>query len=87
MKNSKVRKGDVLLNITGGSLGRCFYVDSNEEMNVNQHVCIIRPNKKINTKKLFIYFSPILFSWVLLSFHLSNILLISFPSISPILYS
>ena len=30
MKNSKVRKGDVLLNITGGSLGRCFYVDSNE---------------------------------------------------------
>ena len=49
MKNSKVRKGDVLLNITGGSLGRCFYVDSNEEMNVNQHVCIIRPNKKINT--------------------------------------
>ena len=49
MKNSKVRKEDVLLNITGGSLGRCFYVDSNEEMNVNQHVCIIRPNKKINT--------------------------------------
>lgn len=49
MKNSKVRKGDVLLNITGGSLGRCFYVDSNEEMNVNQHVCIIRPNKKIHT--------------------------------------
>ena len=56
MKNSKVRKGDVLLNITGGALGRCFYVDSNEEMNVNQHVCIIRPHKNIYTIFSFHYF-------------------------------
>ena len=50
MKNSKVRKGDVLLNITGGSLGRCFYVDSNEEMNVNQQCLYYSIQiKKINT--------------------------------------
>lgn len=49
MKGSQVKKGDVLLNITGGSLGRCYYNDLDIEMNVNQHVCIIRPNKKIDT--------------------------------------
>lgn len=49
MSNSKVKKGDVLLNITGGSIGRCYYVDSSDEMNVNQHVCIVRPNKTIKT--------------------------------------
>lgn len=49
MSNSKVKKGDVLLNITGGSIGRCYYVDSSDEMNVNQHVCIVRPNKIIKT--------------------------------------
>lgn len=43
MNNSKVIKGDVLLNITGGSIGRCHYVETDFPMNVNQHVCIIRP--------------------------------------------
>jgi type I restriction enzyme S subunit len=49
MSNSHVRKGDVLLNITGGSIGRCHYVDFELELNVNQHVCIIRPKKDITT--------------------------------------
>ncbi len=49
MANSQVRKGDVLLNITGGSIGRCHYVDFDAELNVNQHVCIIRPTKEITT--------------------------------------
>ncbi len=54
MANSKVKNGDVLLNITGASLGRSFYmVDTFEEANVNQHVCIIRPNQsKVNTRFL-----------------------------------
>lgn len=54
MSGSKVRKGDVLLNITGGSLGRCFYLSEElEEANVNQHVSIIRPHpKKITTQFL-----------------------------------
>lgn len=43
MLNSSVRAGDILLNITGGSIGRsCTYPDNGIEANVNQHVCIIR---------------------------------------------
>ncbi len=53
MNNSQVKRGDVLLNITGASIGRCFYFDSNKEANVNQHVCIIRPFQLIITKFLF----------------------------------
>ncbi|MBS7821110.1 restriction endonuclease subunit S [Wohlfahrtiimonas chitiniclastica] len=60
MSNSKVRKGDVLLNITGGSIGRCNYVESDIEMNVNQHVCIIRPTKKIESA----FLNALLFSEV-----------------------
>ncbi len=45
MSNSQVKKGDILLNITGGSIGRCHFVDFDRVMNVNQHVCIIRPDK------------------------------------------
>ncbi|MFV8356849.1 restriction endonuclease subunit S [Flavobacterium sp. XS1P32] len=49
MSNSQVQKGDVLLNITGGSIGRCHFVDFDSELNVNQHVCIIRPKRDITT--------------------------------------
>lgn len=46
MKGTRVLNGDVLLNITGGSIGRCYYVDESlGAANVNQHVCIIRPEK------------------------------------------
>ena len=45
MKRSQVKPLDVLLNITGASIGRCAYVPDNfNEANVNQHVCILRPN-------------------------------------------
>lgn len=47
MSNSQVKKGDVLLNVTGGSIGRCHFVELDIPMNVNQHVCIIRPTEKI----------------------------------------
>ena len=41
---SHVNPGDVLLNITGASIGRVCSVPLDfEEANVNQHVCIIRP--------------------------------------------
>ena len=53
MKGTRVLEGDVLLNITGGSIGRCYFVDSSlGRANVNQHVSIIRPNNKTNTKYL-----------------------------------
>jgi type I restriction enzyme S subunit len=43
MKSTVVYANDVLLNITGGSMGRCALVPSNfSEGNVSQHVCIIR---------------------------------------------
>ncbi len=44
MSGSQVKSRDVLLNITGASIGRCTFVpDGFGEGNVNQHVCIIRP--------------------------------------------
>lgn len=46
MKGTRVKPGDVLLNITGASIGRCYYTSEDfERGNVNQHVCIIRPKK------------------------------------------
>ncbi len=46
MSTSKVYSGDILLNITGGSIGRSSLVPDNfPEANVNQHVCIIRVRK------------------------------------------
>jgi len=55
MKNSQVCSGDVLLNITGASIGRAYFVDSTlGEANVNQHVCILRPKHKIETKFLYL---------------------------------
>ena len=43
MKSSKVIANDILLNITGGSIGRsCVVPDNFNEGNVNQHVSIIR---------------------------------------------
>lgn len=43
MEGSRVKPFDVLLNITGASIGRCaFFPSELESANVNQHVCIIR---------------------------------------------
>jgi type I restriction enzyme S subunit len=43
MQGSRVKPFDVLLNITGASIGRCAYFPKELEFaNVNQHVCIIR---------------------------------------------
>ncbi len=45
MSSTRVLPNDVLLNITGASIGRCTVVPAKfEAANVNQHVCIIRPN-------------------------------------------
>ncbi|MDT8389019.1 MAG: restriction endonuclease subunit S [Lentisphaeria bacterium] len=44
MKGTHVLPEDVLLNITGASLGRCAVVCSGfGQANVSQHVCIVRP--------------------------------------------
>lgn len=44
MANSRVMDKDVLLNITGASMGRCSFANNLGRANVNQHVCILRPN-------------------------------------------
>lgn len=54
MENSRVKPYDVLLNITGASIGRCAYFP--EDLingNVNQHVCIIRFKKASNALAVF----------------------------------
>lgn len=44
MSGTRVLPGDLLLNITGGSIGRCARVPNDfGEANVSQHVAIIRP--------------------------------------------
>lgn len=44
MNSTTVFAKDILLNITGGSMGRCALVPGDfDEGNVSQHVCIIRP--------------------------------------------
>ena len=44
MNGTEVLANDVLLNITGGSLGRCAVVPASfVRGNVSQHVCILRP--------------------------------------------
>lgn len=43
MSGTQVKQEDLLLNITGGSIGRCAMVPKEfEEANINQHVAIIR---------------------------------------------
>jgi len=67
MTGTTVFANDILLNITGGSMGRCALVPSNfEEGNVSQHVCIIRPllvnNKFYHSIALSPFFQNFIFS-------------------------
>lgn len=60
MISTEVIAGDLLLNITGGSLGRCTVVPDNfSRGNVSQHVCILRP----------IFVLPHFFHCLILSFY------------------
>ena len=53
MKNSKSYFGDILLNITGASIGRSAINSiDNTHINLNQHVCIIRLKKQFSYKFL-----------------------------------
>ncbi|WP_448635442.1 restriction endonuclease subunit S [Pedobacter panaciterrae] len=61
MKRTHIQPKDVLLNITGASIGRSAYVPENfGSANVNQHVCIIRTNDQILPEYLSLFLnSPI----------------------------
>jgi len=55
MLRSEVHEYDVLLNITGASIGRCTYVPEDfAKANVNQHVCAIRLFGKNLSKAVFL---------------------------------
>ncbi len=41
-KNSKLKKGDILINIVGASIGRSCEYDIDVEANINQAVCLFR---------------------------------------------
>jgi len=67
MNGTVVLANDILLNITGGSMGRCALVPNDfEEGNVSQHVCIIRPlllnNVFLHKLVLSPYFQNLIFS-------------------------
>jgi type I restriction enzyme S subunit len=56
MSRTKIQTNDVLLNITGASIGRCAYIPENvNQGNVNQHVCIIRTLPDLFHKYLTLY--------------------------------
>ena len=58
MESSKVLAGDVLLNITGASIGRvCVAPTKYAPANVNQHVCIIRGDGSLDSEFLSFYFA------------------------------
>jgi len=56
MSNTRVNYEDILLNITGASIGRAtIFLNKDQLANVNQHVCIIRLRKNIKHKKFYLY--------------------------------
>jgi type I restriction enzyme S subunit len=59
MSRTKIAAGDVLLNITGASIGRVAWVDKlDREANVSQHVCLIRPKRDLlNSAYLSVFIS------------------------------
>ncbi len=57
MKRTKTKSKDVLLNITGASIGRCAFIPEGfDEANVNQHVCIIRIDHNQTSYKYLTYY-------------------------------
>ncbi len=57
MKSTRVQPNDVLLNITGGSIGRCcIFPNTISKANVNQHVSIIRVVDSVFTPEYMHYF-------------------------------
>lgn len=52
MKRSQLKKNDVLLNITGASIGRSALYNFDFEANVNQHVAILRVKNNLSPEFL-----------------------------------
>lgn len=60
-KRSILKKGDLLTNIVGASIGRTALYDINEEANINQAVCLVRLRNEISKEYvLLVMNSPII---------------------------
>ena len=56
IKNSQLKKSDILINIVGASIGRCAIFDIDIECaNTNQAVCVFRPNAENDSLFLSLY--------------------------------
>lgn len=55
LKRSVLKKGDVLFNLVGASIGRAAIFNVDKRSNINQAVAVIRLNEKINNKYLSFY--------------------------------
>lgn len=66
LRNVEVHAGDVLLNITGASIGRVTIAPQKMHgARVNQHVCIVRPTSRLDPSFLRWYLaSPPLQRWI-----------------------
>jgi type I restriction enzyme, S subunit len=57
LKRSRLKKGDVLVNIVGASIGRCAIWDgSYKNANVNQAVALMRPSSDLDPRWLLAQF-------------------------------
>jgi len=55
-RRSILRYDDILINIVGASIGRaCKYHLSDTSANINQAVCLLRPNKKVDSNFISYY--------------------------------
>ncbi len=54
--NSRLKKGDLLINIVGASIGRACIYNLNTDANINQAVCLFRPNRNVNHTYLLHFF-------------------------------
>jgi type I restriction enzyme S subunit len=56
IKNSQLKKGDLLINIVGASIGRCAVFNLDDEYaNTNQAVCVFRPDEENDSDFLAYY--------------------------------
>lgn len=55
MFSSQIQKNDVLINITGASIGRCYTYLLEDEANINQHICILRPDLDLILPEFLMY--------------------------------
>jgi type I restriction enzyme, S subunit len=55
-KNSQLKKGDLLINIVGASIGKACVYDLDLAANINQAVCLFRASEKVNRSFLLYFF-------------------------------